>query len=71
MNWGLASPRIFIRGVHDPIKIPSDPTELLSWLNRPFQFEHQIAIQKALCRTQFEFQKTGWKRKILDYQTLL
>ncbi len=67
----LRFPIFYPLGVGGHIKIPSDSVECLDWLNRPFQTEHQLAIQNALRRTRFEFQKTNRKSELGKHLMLL
>jgi putative transposase len=66
----LSFPLFFPFGCEGFLKIPSELDDLLLWLNQPFRKEQQLAIQKALRRTQFDPQKTGWKRILTELSTL-
>jgi hypothetical protein len=57
----LRYPIFYPFGLLGFLRIPKNMSERLDWLNRPFLVEHQDAIQKALGRTRFEFQKSGQK----------
>jgi len=46
------------------IGVPDDPFGLLDWVNRPSSREEELMVRKALRKTRFCLEKSGWRRTI-------
>lgn len=60
----LAFPLYFPFGMSQHLLVPERTEDMLSWLNTPFQLEHEAAVKKALRKTRFAPPKQGWKRSL-------
>jgi hypothetical protein len=70
-NHHLAFPLYFPFGMVNHSIILEEIVQQLSWLNRPFQTEHEEAIRKALKKTCFLPPKQGWRRSLEELNASL
>jgi putative transposase len=54
-----------------PLMPPEASDEFLVWLNRPFQKEHDEAIQKGLRKSRFALPKKTWRKALADLKNPL